>query len=156
MPAPTLRVAGRLTLIEFPPDMLGLYVQPAGPDQGVPLTADQVLRANPSVVALLNGPMFDLCPGQPDDYGAYTCGRFRYLHADAGAGVLAPGTNPSSGLTIAVVNGQGLAFPGAADPPGATFALQLYPALVAGGAVQPVSTGGTSLPTGVQWWPITG
>lgn len=126
-----LASSSSLTLVALPPEGLGIVV-PARP-----ATAEEVFAANPDVAAVIGGPMFGFCDGQPHDYARYDCGVVRYALADARRGVRVAGAreNDARGLTFSVVGTQLAVARGNAPAPGATVAVQTYPGLVEDGAV---------------------
>jgi uncharacterized Zn-binding protein involved in type VI secretion len=120
-----------LTLLQFPPSYLSLYVDSIGGDQAQPHSGDEVIAIT-GADAALDGPMFSNCnPG--DSYAASDCGVVGYRHLDLGSGVNIPSSYVSRGLTISIVGGQAIAMDGDSVAPGAQVAVQLYPSLVEGG-----------------------
>ena len=128
-----------LTILSFPPSMLSLYA--AGTTNTVRPTnvQDAVAATHPD--AALDGPMFEKCnPG--DSYQSQPCGHVLYRHYDLTGGIDIPSVHPNQGVTISVLaDGTAQAARGAAVPPGATVAVQLYPEMVANGTPVPVRPG---------------
>lgn len=152
-----LETRGVLTYYAFPPSALGVYATPTAGGY-TPHRSDAPIRAGAH--AALNGPMFALCGGQSAriaaahpgctgncQYAYADCERLDYAHLDATTGVVDAGRNPGDGLVIAVVDGAAVV--ASEVPPNAAVAVQLYPALVRDGVVQPTSTGGSN--TEIVW-----
>lgn len=148
----TLETRGTLTYYAFPPAALGIYATPTAAGY-LPHRSDAPIADG--FHAALNGPMFALCAGQSArvaaahpgctgncQYAYADCERLDYAHLDASAGIADPGRNPGDGLVIAVVDG--VATVATEIPPNASVGVQLYPALVRDGVVQPTSTGGSN------------
>lgn len=98
----------------------------------MPMSADQAL-ASTGADAVLDGTQFDACDGLP--YATSQCAYPDFLAFDQSSGVSANGLRPSDGVTIGVADGQAFAMPGSQTAPGATVAMQLWPALVVGSTV---------------------
>ncbi len=147
-----LETRGVLTYYAFPPTALGVYATPSAAGY-LPHRADAPIAAGAH--AALNGPMFALCAGQSAriaaahpgctgncQYAYADCEQLDYAHLDAAAGIADPGRNPGDGLVIAVVDGTAMV--ASEIPAGASVGVQLYPALVRDGQVQPTSSGGSN------------
>ena len=66
------------------------------------MTVGQALAADTAAVAVLDGPMFHKCSGQPDSYSTYTCGVPDYMHKDSSRNVNIPSRNVTRGITLSV------------------------------------------------------
>lgn len=113
------------------PELLSVIVPPT------PSTARQVLDARPDLEAVIDGPMFGYCEGEPHDYARYRCGAVDYFLHDEDEGVHVEGDadKASRGATFSVVGGAVVVAPGKSPAPGARVAFQLYPALVEDGRI---------------------
>jgi hypothetical protein len=148
---PGQSTVGALTVYAFPASQLGVFAQQSaigGQGQFDPLGPDEII-ASSGAVAALDGTQFDNCPGQnlPSDNSAYetsACGYPDFLVYDVAAGIRASSLRPSDGITICVANNQAVALPGAQLAFGTTVAMQLWPALVSGGAVVADNSGSNS------------
>ena len=123
-----------LTIIAFPPSMLSLFAETSDGHVATPHTSADAMVAT-GADAALDGPMFDKCtPGEP--YAAQACGHVLYRHFDLTSHLDIPSSFPNRGVTISVLqDGTAQAGVGDAVPTGAAVAVQLYPELVANGAV---------------------
>ena len=128
----------------FQPSRLGLVVAPtSNPGQTIPMRGVGALALDHAAVLAANGPMFDNCSGQPSlppgnaAYAASHCSVLRYRGVDRSRSINAPGTPGASldGMTISVVGGRAVATVANVVPPGASVAVQLYPALLSNGHV---------------------
>ncbi len=103
-----------------------------------PMFALDAAAAYPRALALLDGPMFGFCAGEPHDYAAYDCGATQTAIFDGWTGALQRGSMPAAGATL-VRRGHlaemvsGLAGPDALA--GADLVVQSRPELVRGGVV---------------------
>jgi len=66
------------------------------------MTVGQALAADTAAVAVLDGPMFHKCAGQPNSYSTYTCGVPDYMHKDSSRNVNIPSRNVTRGITLSV------------------------------------------------------
>ena len=131
MAAPeTIRVAG-LKIVAMDPMGIGVIVPPA------PQTAERVFAEHPDIMVAIDGPMFSVCSGQPDDYDRYQCGRVDYYLHDSQRGVHVSGRrdHDDNGVTFSLSPAGFTAARGNAPAPGATVAIQCYPGLVEEGRV---------------------
>ena len=138
MSAPEVIRAPGIKILAMSAAGFGVVVPPT------PSTAGQLFAAHPEIVAAIDGPMFSICPGQPNDYAAYQCGRVNFTLLDRGRGVVqdAKPANLGHGVTFSLVGSTLLAARGAGAAPGATVAVQTYPGLVEDGQIavgQPAS-----------------
>lgn len=118
-----------LKMVIAEPSGLGVIVPPR------PQTAEQLFAEHPEVVVAVDGPMFSICEGQPDDYARYQCGRVNYRLDDPSHGVRVPSRNTDVGVTFSLVGGSLTALRGSARAPGASVSIQCYPGLVEEGSV---------------------
>lgn len=136
---------GALSFLTFSPSDFGLYANVTSSNQVVPTSPREVLAAA-NADAALDGPMFDVCPGQqgvPSGNAAYAvshCDRLEYAHHDETSGLIVPSQYPTRGITISVKGGQAVAMAGDNMPAGSTVAIQLYPALLLNGEVKASAT----------------
>ena len=127
-----------LALVAFPAALLRVRVQRIDARTARPVAPAEAWGSGDA--ALLDGPMFALCPDTPrasteaERYRLAHCDRLVYgIHV---AGVFTtPSLEPSAGATLAVTRGHATLTPGWSAPPGASVAVQGYPPLVRGGRV---------------------
>lgn len=137
--------AGELRFIRLLPSQLAIIEAPLAPGQATPLTSSEALARDPSVAAVLDGPMFRKCAGQPDDYRTYTCAQLEYRLLDRRAGVDVPTQHPARGFTLSVTpDGRASVADGAAVAEGAVFAAQGYPQMVRRGTAHRMSDAGSN------------
>lgn len=144
----TVTRAGGLTIASFEPNQLGIVISPREGRTVFPMSAADVIAADSTVVAALDGPMFETC----DDlsYARSQCADLDYVHQDARAGVryASDPDKATRGITIsAMPNGSSIAEIGGDIPLGAIASVQMYPTLVYDGFVQSVSTSGSNANT---------
>lgn len=141
---------GGLTIATFDPAQLGIVVSPRPDGNVYPLSGSSVTAQHPDVVAALDGPMFEVCDGQP--YSRSQCADLDYEHFDARSGI-SYASDPdkiSRGIAFSVLSDGSVAVSiGGSRPSEATVSVQLYPTLVYDGAVQSVSTSGSN--TSIVW-----
>lgn len=133
-------LTAQLRGVVFPPARWVLLVQTAG-DRNAALRTPEEAWRSAALEALLDGPMFDLCPGTPsartqaERYRLASCARLVYGVLDTAARLSIPSQLPTAGLTFARVGEQLHVARGWNVHPGANLALQCYPALVLEGRV---------------------
>lgn len=120
--------------VVVPPDLAVVARPvPSRPNgQVTPLTAAEARARRPGAAAVIDGPMFEKCAGEPDSYARYQCAQLDYRLLDRAAGIDVPGRYPTRGMTLSIVDGRPVVLDGSNTPPGAGFAVQLYPPLVRG------------------------
>lgn len=135
---PQLQNSGGVTFVKLPAGArLGVVLDRVGaaPDEGRPLRAADARRLAPNALAVVDGPMFSKCAGQPSNYATYTCGDAEYRMLDRNRGVDIASEHPSRGATLSVhPDGRAEMRGGSEVAPGAEFAVQLYPPLLRRGA----------------------
>lgn len=126
---PSIEQIGDLFLLRFPPEQLTLVLSRTSlPDRVQRITAQQALENDPSISAVLDGPMYD-------DVGS-TDAVLDYGYFDRVAHIEEPGMRPRSGITLLVntdgsvrYDDQGSAIPDRLSDD-TLVAVQLYPALL--------------------------
>lgn len=128
---------GSIWLLPFQPSQLhlGVLKVPGSARMAVPQTALGALQQSPGALAVVDGPMFDICDGQPDAYASYQCGLLLYRYLDKSRGIDAPSQRTDRGVTISVMGDRAFALPRDQVVPGASVAVQLYPPLLLNGQV---------------------
>lgn len=125
------------TSFTFDPSRLGVYaeaIDPQHPDRFRPLTASEVMTKNKQALAAINGSMFDLCSGTPQDYPNATCEQVVYLTRDTQHRRIDIATKrPTDGITVSVAGGKGKVKADAQVTAGAKVAVQLYPPMILNG-----------------------
>lgn len=146
---PGLSQIGGLTVFAFDASQLGVFAQPLG-GAFTPTAPEEVLGMS-GAIAALDGPEFDNCagqdlpPGNAAAYAASQCGYPRFLVLDQGRGVSFEGTSPGDGLTVSIIGGQASVQRGSSVAPGASVAVQLFPALVLNGQVVVSNNGSNAI-----------
>lgn len=129
-----------------------------GQGRFVPMTAAEARGIVADELVVIDGPMFAACPGQEQRDGessdAYyrrlACARPLYALLDRASGIDVPTSYPTRGATISITSdGRVAVADGATIAPGATFAMQGYPALLRRSANVANNAAGTN---GQQNW----
>lgn len=116
-----------LTLVAFPPTHLTVL------KTAQPTTAAQALEILPEAVALIDGPIFAICPGSPTDYASATCGDVDTTLLDEQTGANDPGGAPTRGITFALKGSELHIARGEAYPAGSDLVIQTWLSLVVNG-----------------------
>lgn len=127
-----IRGPGSLVVVVFPPAWLALEVDDTDNDPRTaerPETARRVWQRLSDAVALIDGPMFQVADGRP--YETSEQSRLLYRYLDRRRNVDVPTRYPERGATLSVdAEGRASMMRGAAELPGATFAVQGYPEIL--------------------------
>lgn len=131
-----VRGAASSVLVAFPPSWLGFELDDTDGDARTaerPETGREVLGRLPRVVALLDGPMFELVEGGTN-YAASRGSRLLYRYLDRRHGINVATRYPERGATVSVTpEGRVSVVSGAGEVEGAVFACQGYPELIRDG-----------------------
>ena len=139
---PRMSERDELVIITFSPALLGVYARPISSGRYEPISLSDVMW-DERVAAALDGPMFSNCaPGTT--YATSYCADPRFAQLDQSVGVSDPPNqgNESKGVSVSIVDDLAIWSLGGAFDSRATVGVQMFPTLVADGAVQTVSTTG--------------
>jgi hypothetical protein len=133
------------TVATFDAPLLSIITFPKSGRTVWPSRASEALQADPSVVAVIDGPMFNNCDSRP--YATSSCADMDYLHVDAAKQInyQADSDKRGRGITLSVMpDGSTRWALGASPESGAKTSVQFYPSLVYNGQVQSVSNSGSN------------
>lgn len=135
---------GSLYQVFFAPSQLGLVASHRDPSGTYyPIRLSEAMAAR-GVLAAIDGPMFSTCDAA--GYSTSRCSDPRFAQVDVSEGIREPANRSESGkgITLSVKDGVAHWSRSSATLPEGDVVVQLYPSLVEGGDVVPVSTEGSN------------